>query len=69
MNPDLYNGLTLEKIKNNFPSNMIEAHKVQYLQNCKQVINNQQSGFNLDFNECLKNSNFNIINFYLNLKN
>jgi hypothetical protein len=59
-----YNGLTLEKIKLNFPPNMAEVHKMQYLNNCKQVINNEASGFNLDYNEALRNYNFNLILFY-----
>ena len=59
-----YNGLTLEQIKNNLPSNMAEDHKIQYLNNCKQVINNEASGFNLNYNEALRNYNFNLIRFY-----
>jgi hypothetical protein len=59
-----YNGLTLEQIKNNLPPNMAEVHKMQYLNNCKEVINNEASGFNLDYNEALRNYNFNLILFY-----
>jgi hypothetical protein len=59
-----YNGLTLEQIKNNLPPNMAEVHKRQYLDNCKQVIKNEASGFNLDYNEALRNYNFNLILFY-----
>lgn len=62
---ETYNGLTLEQIKNNFPLNMADVHKLQYLNNCKQVIKNQISGYNLDYNEALKNYNFNLILFYL----
>jgi hypothetical protein len=61
-----YNGYTLEEIKKNFPKNMIELHKKMYLDNCKQVIKNELSGYNLDYNEAIKNTNFNIIKFYLN---
>jgi hypothetical protein len=60
-----YNGLTLEQIKLNFSPNMAEVHKMQYLNNCKQVIQNEASGFNLDYNEALRNYNFNLIRFYL----
>ena len=63
-----YNGYTLEQIENNLPPNMAEVHKLQYLNNCKQVIKNQISGYNLDYNEALKNSNFNLILFYLENK-
>lgn len=62
---ETYNGLTLEQIKNNLPPNMAEDHKLQYLNNCKQVIQNEDSGFNLDYNEALRNYNFNLIRFYL----
>ena len=43
---------------------MAEDHKIQYLNNCKQVINNEASGFNLNYNEALRNYNFNLIRFY-----
>jgi hypothetical protein len=59
-----YNGLTLEQIKKNFPPNMAEVHQMQYLNNCKQVMENEASGFNLDYNEALRNYNFNLIRFY-----
>lgn len=62
---ETYNGYTLEQIKNKLPLNMAEVHKLQYLSNCKQVIKNQISGYNLDYNEALKNYNFNLIRFYL----
>lgn len=61
-----YNGYTLEEIQKNLPKNMIELHKKIYLDNCKQVIKNQLSGYNLDYNETIKNTNFNLITFYLN---
>ena len=65
---ETYNGYTLEEIQKNLPKNMIELHKKIYLDNCKQVIKNQLSGYNLDYNEAIKNTNFNIITFYLNKK-
>ncbi len=67
MEVNLYNGYTLEQISNNLPSNMLEIHKKQYLKNVKQVIQNQKSGFNLDYIETIKNSNFNLIQFHLKL--
>ena len=60
-----YNGYTLEEIQKNLPKNMIELHKKIYLDNCKQVIKNQLSGYNLDYKETIKNTNFNLITFYL----
>jgi len=60
-----YNGLTLDQIKLNFPPNMAEVHKLQYINNCIEVMNNEASGFNLDYNEALRNYNFNLIKFYL----
>ena len=67
MEVNLYNGYTLEQISNNLPSNMLEIHKKQYLNNVEQVIQNQKSGFNLDYIETIKNSNFNLIQFHLKL--
>jgi|VirMetMinimDraft_7_1064189.scaffolds.fasta_scaffold08517_3 hypothetical protein len=61
-----YNGLTIEQIENNLPLNMIDLHKKQYIDNCKEVIKNQLSGYNLGYNECIKNTNFNMVKFYLN---
>ena len=64
-----YNGMTILQVRNNLPSNMTQGHKELYLKNCKEVIKNQLSGFNLDYNEFLKNSNFRLIVFYTNLTN
>lgn len=47
---------------------MKQIHKDAYLQNCKEAIAIQKSGFNLQYIESIKNTNFNLINFYLNNK-
>ena len=65
---DMYNGRTLAEIENNFPLNMPEIHREIYLENCREVIKIENSGFNLNYIECVKNTNFNLINFYLNNK-
>lgn len=59
-----YNGYSLEDIKNNLPKNMIERHKTDYLNNCKKVIERQETKFNLNEIESLKNYNFNLIKLY-----
>jgi hypothetical protein len=61
----LYNGRTLEEISNNFPANMIQLHKDMYLDNCKEVIKNEGEGFNLDYCQLVRYSNFLLIEFYL----
>jgi|GEM_PF-1453992 len=61
----LYNGKTLEYIAGNFPANMPEIHREQYLANCKEVIKNESEGFNLDYCQLVRNSNFRLIEFYL----
>ena len=63
-----YNGYTLEQIQNNLPKGMIERHKIEYIDNCKEVIELQKNGYNIERQNSLKNYNFNLISFYLNPK-
>ena len=48
-----------------FPENMPDIHKKLYLENLQQIQQNEKNGWNLGYTEHLKNSNFNLINFYL----
>jgi len=63
----IYNGMTLEQIKNNLPANMPDIHKKQYINNCIEVYNNEKNGINLGYCECVRNTNFNLIKIYNNL--
>jgi len=62
----IYNGYSIRYIISHLPKNMIKYHKKQYLKNCIEVYENETAGFNLDYCESLRNSNFNMIRFYLN---
>ena len=61
-----YNRYNLEEINKNLPKNMIERHRKDYLNNCKEVIKRQKGNFNLNEIEGLKNYNFNLIKLYNN---
>jgi len=61
----LYNGKTLDQIAANLPANMPEIHREQYLNDCKFVIENETAGFNIDYCQLVRNSNFRLIEFYL----
>jgi len=62
-----FNGYTIEQIKNNFPLNMIEQHKEDYLKNVAEIMKNEEQGYNKELCESLRNSNFRLIMFYTNL--
>jgi hypothetical protein len=61
----IYNGLSIRQIISRFHPAMIKQHRRQYLKTCIEVYNNEQSGTNLGYNEAARNSNFNLILFYL----
>jgi len=61
----LYNGKTIEQIANNFHPDMIQLHRDQYINNCKEVIKNEEAGFNLDYCQQVRISNFLLTEFYL----
>jgi hypothetical protein len=63
----LYNGLTIAQVANNLPPDMTEEHKELYLNNCRFVVQNEYFGTNLKYCQFVRNSNFNLINFYNNL--
>lgn len=63
----IYNGKTLEQIKSNFPPNMPEIHRVQYINNCIEVFRNESEGINLGYCQAVMNTNFLIISIYNNL--
>jgi len=60
----IYNGMTIEEIKNNLPKNMTSCHKKMYLNNCKEVYFNEKYGINLGLCQAIRNSNFNLIKIY-----
>lgn len=60
-----YNGKTLDEIANNFPPNMADCHREQYLNNCEFVFENETAGFNLDYSQLVRDTNFRLIQFYL----
>jgi hypothetical protein len=49
-------------LDNNFSSNMCESDKKLYNYNLANIIFNEYHHSNLDFTECLKDENFNLIN-------
>jgi hypothetical protein len=65
LNMQTYNGKTLEEIEANLHPDMPQIHRDLYLNNCKEVINNEAAGVNLDYCQTLRNSNFLLTNFYL----
>jgi hypothetical protein len=65
MKEGLYNGMTLAEIEANLHPNMIPAHRELYLNNCKEVIENETAGFNLDYCQAVRNSNFRLTEMYL----
>ena len=64
---DRYNGHTIEEIEAMPFIGWSECHKKEYINNCKRVIECQTSGYNLNEIECLKNSNFNLVRFYMSI--
>lgn len=66
-NQEKYNGMTIKEIKNNFPKNMIERHRSEYIHNCKYVMKMEKAGYNLAYCQLVRNTNFNLILFYNNL--
>lgn len=60
-----YNGKTLAQIEANLHPNMIPAHRRLYLDNCKEVMRNEAAGFNLDYCQTIRNSNFRLTEMYL----
>ena len=61
-----YNGKTIEEVEKTVSRfNMHEADKMQYLENCKRVIENLRSGYNLHENDFLRNRNFELVNYSL----
>lgn len=66
MNANLYNNKTIEQISNNLPSNMPDFHRLEYLENCKKVIERQMTGYNVNEIEGIKNYNFILIKQYFN---
>jgi len=61
----LYNGMTIEQIENNIRESMSNIHEKEYLDNCRQVITNQMTGYNLNQIDSIKNYNFDLTMYYL----
>ncbi len=61
----LYNGKTIEQIEDNMPDILIPAHKEMYLNNCREVIRNEAEGYNLNYCQRLRDSNFMLIEMVL----
>lgn len=64
MSVNLYNNKTIEQIEQNLPSNMSDFHRLEYINNCKKVIERQTTGYNLNEIEGIKNYNFILIKLY-----
>ncbi len=60
----IYNGYSIRYILAHLPRNMAKVHRKLYVKNCIEVYRNEQAKMNLGYNECLRNSNFNLIVFY-----
>ena len=65
----IYNGYSIRYIISHFPKEMIKQHKKDYLKNCIEVYKNEKEGYNMEYCNSLRNSNFNMINFYMKLNN
>ncbi len=61
----IYNGKSIRQILSNLPNGMIKMHKKQYINNCIFVFKNESEGYNLGFCNLVRNSNFELIKFYL----
>lgn len=64
MSVNLYNNKTIEQIEQNLPPNMSDFHRLEYINNCKKVIERQTTGYNLNEIEGIKNYNFILIKLY-----
>lgn len=62
----IYNGYSLRQLINRLNPKMIKSHRKWYLKNCLEVFFNEKHQINLTYNECLRNTNFNLTKFYLN---
>ena len=60
-----YNGYTIEEIESMPFKGWAECHVKEYIRNCKEVIDIQMSGVNLNTIWGIKNYNFNLVQFYL----
>lgn len=60
-----YNGKTIEQIKDNLPKGLSRRLKDRYISNCKEVINHQTHGHDLQLIDLIKNENFQIIKPYI----
>jgi len=56
-----YNKKTINEIIKNLPKTFSKLEKKQYIKNCIEVYNNELHGTNKGLNECIKNTNFNMI--------
>ena len=63
----IFNGHSIRYIIAHFPEGMIKVHKKEYIKNCIYVYNNELNGYNLDYCNSVRNYNFNMIKFYMNL--
>lgn len=61
----LYNGKRIEDIANGLPDTWADCHKLDYINNCRRVIESQTNQMNLEQIEALKNYNFNLVKFYM----
>jgi len=61
----IYNGLSIRQIISRLHPEMIKQHRKQYLRTCIEVYKNEKAGTNLTWNQAARNSNFNLILFYL----
>lgn len=57
-----YNGIKLDQVYSNLPTNMAPSHKDEYMNNCIEVWRAENSGYTA---ESLKFRNFVLINHYL----
>lgn len=61
----LYNGKTIEEIRENMPDWFPKVHQYLYIKNCERVIECQKSGYNLNEIEPLKNFNHELFKSYI----
>lgn len=62
----IYNGLNIRQILERLPKKLrkFKIHRNLYIQNCIEVYNCEKSKMNLNYANCIRNSNFILLKMY-----
>jgi len=62
----IYNNLSIRQILKRLPLGIKKIHRMQYINNCIFVYQNEMGKYNLYYCQLTRNANNNLIKFYLN---